>query len=269
MSKTVFITGGSRGIGKAIALKLAAQGYNITIAAKTTEPHPKLPGTIFTAAEEIEKAGGKALPVKTDIRSEENVKAAIQKTVDHFGGIDILVNNASAINLNKTEFLEMKRYDLMHDINVRGTFMVSKHCIPYLKQSENPHILTLSPPLNMEKKWFGNHLAYTMAKYGMSMTVIGLAEELKEDGIAVNALWPKTTIATAAVRNILGGEQLIQMSRTPAIMGDAAFCILNKKSSEATGQFFIDEAVLHKEGVTDFSKYAVNPEEKLAADLFL
>ena len=269
MTRTALITGGSRGIGKAIALKLATLGCNVVIAAKTTEPHPKLPGTIFTAAEEVEKAGGKALPVKTDIRSEENVKEAIQKAVAHFGGIDILINNASAINLNKTEFLEMKRYDLMHDINVRGTFMVSKYCIPHLKKSDNPHILTLSPPLDLAKKWFGSHLAYTMAKYAMSMTVIGLAEELRDDGIAVNALWPRTTIATAAVRNILGGEELIQMSRTPAIMGDAAFYILNKKGPETTGQFFIDEEVLRKAGETNFEKYAVNPEKELATDLFL
>lgn len=269
MAKTIFITGGSRGIGKAIAIKLAREGNNIVIAAKTTEPHPKLPGTIFTAAEEIEKAGGKALPIKTDIRSDENVIMAIQKAVEKFGGIDILINNASAINLNKTEYLEMKRYDLMHDINVRGTYMVSKLCIPHLKKSDNPHILTLSPPLNMDKKWFGNHLAYTMAKYGMSMTVIGLAEELKEYGIAVNALWPKTAIATAAVKNILGGEQLIQMCRTPEIMADAAFYIVNKKSTEYTGQFLIDEEVLRKEGETVFEKYAVNPDKELAPDLFL
>ena len=269
MAKTIFITGGSRGIGKAIAIKLASEGHYIVIAAKTTEPHPKLPGTIFTAAEEIEKAGGKALPIKTDIRSEDNVKEAIQKTVEKFGGIDILINNASAINLNKTEYLEMKRYDLMHDINVRGTFMVSKHCLPHLKKSDNPHILTLSPPINMDEKWFGNHLAYTMAKYGMSMTVIGLAEELKEYGIAVNALWPKTAIATAAVKNILGGEQLFQMCRTPEIMADAAFYMVNKKSTEYTGQFLIDEEVLRKEGIMDFEKYAVNSEKELAPDLFL
>lgn len=269
MSRTAFITGASRGIGKAIALKLAAAGYNIVIAAKTTEPHPKLSGTIYTAAGEVDAAGGKALPVAVDIRSEDMVTDAIQQAIATFGGIDILVNNASAINLSKTRNLSMKRYDLMQDINVRGTFMVSKHCLPYLEQSENPHILTLSPPLNLKPEWFGAHLGYTLSKFGMSMTVLGLAEELKGAGIAVNALWPKTTIATAAVRNLLGGEEMIQKSRQPGIMADAAFVILNKDSRSCSGNFFIDEEVLAANGVTDFSQYAVNPEKSLMPDLFV
>jgi len=251
--KTVFITGASRGIGKAISLRLAREGANIVVAAKTVEPHPKLEGTIFTAAEEIEKAGGNALAVQVDIRQEDNVKLAIDQAVDHFGGIDVLV----------------KRYDLMHDINVRGTFMVAKYCIPHLKKSDNPHILNLSPPLNMSPDWFGNHLGYTMSKYGMSMIILGLANELKADGIAANALWPKTAIATAAVRNILGGEEIIKCSRTPAIMGDAAYAIFTKPSRECTGNFFIDEDLLKEEGVTDFDQYAVDPSKSLMPDFFL
>ena len=268
-TRTAFISGGSRGIGKAIALKLASAGYNIAIAAKTAEPHPKLQGTIYTAAEEIEAAGGKALPLVVDIRSEELVANAIQKTVETFGGIDICVNNASAINLSKTEDLPMKRFDLMNSINVRGTFMVSKYCIPHLKKGNNPHILTLSPPLDLRPEWFGAHVAYTMSKFGMSMTVLGLAEELKSAGVGVNALWPQTTIATAAVKNLLGGNDLIQMSRKPRIMGDAAFAILNRDSRACTGNFFIDEAVLKEEGIKDFSSYAVNPDKPLAKDLFV
>ena len=267
--KTAFISGASRGIGKAIALRLAKEGYNITVAAKTAEPHPKLEGTIYTAAEEIEKAGGKALPIVVDIRDDENVQEAVDKTVAAFGGIDILVNNASAISLTSIEKTEMKRYDLMNDINVRGTYMVSKACIPHLKNGTNPHILTLSPPLNLHPKWFGSHLAYTMSKYGMSMTVIGQAEELKKYGIASNALWPQTAIATAAVRNILGGEQLVQMSRTTKIVSDAAFVILNMDSTKVTGNFFIDEEVLKETGITDFKQYAFNPENKLMKDIFL
>ena len=267
--KTAFISGASRGIGKAIALRLAQEGYNITVAAKTAEPHPKLEGTIYTAAEEIEKAGGKALPIVVDIRDDENVQEAVDKTVAAFGGIDILVNNASAISLTSIEKTEIKRYDLMNDINVRGTYMVSKACIPHLKNGTNPHILTLSPPLNLHPKWFGSHLAYTMSKYGMSMTVIGQAEELKKYGIASNALWPQTAIATAAVRNILGGEQLVQMSRTTKIVSDAAFLILNMDSTKVTGNFFIDEEVLKESGITDFKQYAVNPENKLMKDIFL
>jgi len=267
--KTVFITGGSRGIGKAIALNLARLGYNIAIAAKTTEPHPKLPGTIYTAAAEIEAAGGKALALKTDIRDEENVKASIAKTVETFGGFDILINNASAINLLPTEYVSMKRYDLTADINVRGTFMVSKYCIPHLKKSDNPHILTLSPPLNLDPEWFAKHLAYTMSKYGMSMTVLGLAEELKDYKIAVNALWPKTTIATAAVLNLPGGEMFYDSSRKPKIMADAAEEILSRDSAKCTGNFFIDEDVLREKGVEDFSNYAMNLDKELLPDLFL
>lgn len=269
MKKTAFITGGSRGIGKAIALNLAALGYNIAIAAKTTEPHPKLPGTIYTAAEEIEAAGGTALALKTDIRDEENVKASIAKTVETFGGIDILVNNASAINLLPTEHVSMKRYDLTADINVRGTFMVSKYCIPHLKKSDNPHILTLSPPLNLDPVWFARHLAYTMSKYGMSMTVLGLAEELKDYRIAVNALWPKTTIATVAVLNLPGGKMFYDSSRKPKIMADAAEEILSRNSTECTGNFFIDEDVLREKGIADFSEYAMNLDRELLPDLFL
>ncbi|PBQ33521.1 short chain dehydrogenase [Sphingobacteriaceae bacterium] len=269
MAKTAFITGASRGIGREIALGLAKKGYNIVIAAKTTDPNPKIPGTIYSVAEEVEKAGVKALPLQVDIRDEANVVAAVEKVKSTFGHIDILVNNASAINLSSTEELEMKRYDLMHNINVRGTFMVSKYCIPLLKESGNPHILTLSPPLNLDPKWFGKHLAYTMAKYGMSMTVLGLAEELKKYKIGVNALWPRTTIATAAVQNLLGGDALINKSRTPEIMADAALLIFEKNSTSTTGNFFIDEEILRENGVTDFSKYAINPNEKLMIDLFL
>lgn len=268
-NRTFYITGASRGIGKAIALRLAREKANIAIAAKTVKPHPKLEGTIFTAAEEIEKAGGKAFSIQVDIRDEDNVKESIEKTVEHFGSIDGLINNASAINLNNTVDMEMKRYDLIHDINVRGTFMVSKYCIPYLKKGINPHILTLSPPLNMSPKWFAKHLAYTMSKYGMSMTVLGLSEELRNNNIAVNALWPQTTIATAAVRNIIGGEDLIRCSRTPDIMADAAYVILSKNGAECTGNFFVDEEVLRKEGITDFNHYAVDTSKQLMPDFFL
>lgn len=268
-NKTAFITGASRGIGKAIALKLASAGANIVIAAKTAEPHPKLEGTIFTAAEEIELAGGKALPVVVDIRDEALVQNAVDKAIERFGGIDILVNNASAISLTPIEETSMKRYDLMHNINVRGTFMVGRLCIPHLRKSDNPHILTLSPPLNLKPEWFGNHLAYTMSKYGMSMTVLGQANQLKKDGIAANALWPQTTIATAAIKNILGGDQMMEVSRKPEVMADAAFVILSKDSKECTGNFFIDEDVLRDSGVEDFTKYAVNPEKTLLKDLFI
>lgn len=269
MSKTAFITGGSRGIGKAIALSLAKAGYNIVIAAKTAEAHPKLEGTIYTAAEEIEKLGVKVLPLQVDIRSEENVIEAIEKVKNTFGQIDVLVNNASAIDLSPTEHLSMKKFDLIHSINIRGTFMVSKYCILLLKKAENPHILTLSPPLNLDPKWFGRHLGYTLSKYGMSMTVLGLAEELKPYNIAVNALWPQTTIATAAVQNLLGGDALMQCSRIPDIMGDAAMEIFKKDSKTCTGNFFIDEDVLKAAGVTDFTHYAVNPKMTLFTDLFL
>lgn len=266
---TVLITGGSRGIGKAIAERLAKQGYNIAIAAKTAEPHPKLEGTIYTAAKEIEALGVTCLPLQCDIRYEEQIQAAVDETVKTFGGIDILINNASAINLAPTLLTEAKRFDLMHGIQVRGTFLICKACIPHLKKSSNPHILNLSPPLNLNPKWFAQHLAYTMSKYGMSMIVLGLAEELKGDKIAVNALWPKTTIATAAVQNLLGGDALMKMSRTPEIVADAAYAILSKPSAECTGNFFIDEEVLSKAGVTDFSKYAVDASQKLMRDIFL
>ena len=268
-NKTAFITGSSRGIGLAIALRLAKEGCNIVVAAKTAEAHPKLEGTIYTAAEQIEKAGGKALPIVVDIRDEELIQKAVDAAVEKFGGIDILVNNASAISLTPIEQTSMKRYNLMHEINVRGTFMVSKACIPHLKKSENPHILTLSPPIDLNPKWFGAHLAYTMSKYGMSMTVLGQSNELKKSGVAANALWPRTTIATAAVNNLLGGETLMQASRKPEIMGDAAFVILNKNSKECSGNFFIDEDVLKESGVSDFDKYAVNPNNNLMTDLFL
>jgi citronellol/citronellal dehydrogenase len=267
--KTLFITGASRGIGKAIALRAARDGANVVIAAKTTEEDPRIPGTIYTAAEEIDKAGGRALAVKVDIRFEEQVEEAVEKAVKTFGGIDILINNASAINLSDTVNTPMKRFDLMHGINLRGTFLCSKICVPHLKKAPNPHILTLSPPLNLDPKWFAPHVAYTIAKYGMSMCVLGMAEEFKADGVAVNALWPRTTIATAAVKNLLGGDAMISQSRTEDIMADAAHAILTKPSRETTGNFFLDEDVLRKEGVTDFDKYAVKPGEPLMPDLFL
>ena len=268
-NKTVFISGASRGIGKAIALRLAKEGANIVIAAKTAEPHPKLPGTIYSAAQEIEDAGGTALPLIVDIRHEDVVREAIEKCVDKFGGIDILINNASAISLTDSQLTSMKRYDLMHSVNGRGTFMVTKYAVPYLKQGTNPHILTLSPPLNLNPKWFKNYMAYTMSKYNMSMTVLGYAEELKEFGIAANALWPQTGIATAAIEFGIGGKEMMQICRTPDIMSDAAFVILNRDSKSCTGNFFIDEDVLREEGVNDFTKYAVNPEKELMKDLFL
>jgi citronellol/citronellal dehydrogenase len=267
--KTLFITGASRGIGKAIALRAARDGAHIAIAAKTTVPHPKLPGTIYTAAKEIEAAGGKVLPCKVDIRFEDQVEAAVAKTVATFGQIDILVNNASAIHLTDTVSTPMKRYDLMHQINTRGTFLCSQKCIPHLEKAENPHILNLSPPLNLEAKWFAPHVAYTMAKFGMSMCVLGMAEELRSRGIAVNALWPRTTIATSAVRNLLGGEEMIRASRKPEILADAAHAILTKPSRGCTGNFFVDDAVLQAEGLTDLSAYAVDPKAELMPDFFV
>ncbi len=267
--RTVFITGASRGIGKAIALRLAKEGANIVVVAKSVEENPKLGGTIFSAANEIEQAGGKALAVQCDIRFEDQVQAAVDKTIETFGGIDILINNASAISLTPTEQTEPKRYDLMHGINVRGTFFVCKACIPHLRKGKNPHILNLSPPINMDVKWFAVHLAYTMSKYNMSMIAYGLSAELKKDRVAANTLWPRTTIATAAVQNLLGGEMLIKMSRTPDILADAAYYILSKSSSVCTGNFFIDEDVLAKEGITDLSKYSVVPGAQLYTDLFL
>ncbi|MEO6583000.1 MAG: NAD(P)-dependent oxidoreductase [Ferruginibacter sp.] len=268
-NKTAFITGASRGIGKAIALRLAKEGANIIVAAKSTEENPKLGGTIYSAAEEIEAAGGKALAVVCDIRDEENVLQVVNQGASFFGGIDILINNASAISLSNTETTEPKRFDLMFDVNVRGTFFTSKACIPYLKNGNNPHILTLSPPLNMDVKWFTNHLAYTLSKYNMTMIANGLAGELKKYGIASNTLWPQTTIATAAVQNLLGGDALIKMSRTTEIIADAAFAILSKPSAECTGNNFIDEQVLAEKGVTDLANYSVVPGAKLYKDLFL
>jgi citronellol/citronellal dehydrogenase len=268
-NKTVFITGASRGIGKAIALKLASEGANIIVAAKSVEENPKLGGTIFSAAEEIEKAGGKALAVQLDIRDEEQIKSAVEQAVNKFGGIDALINNASAIQLTNTEQTEAKRFDLMHNINVRGTFLMTKNCIPYLKKGSNPHILTLSPPLNLHLKWFKSHLAYTLSKYNMSMMALGWSEELKQFGIASNALWPRTTIDTAAVRNLLGGDALAKMSRTTDIIADAVYYILSKPSSECSGNTFIDEEVLAKEGITDLEKYSVVPGGQLYNDLFL
>lgn len=267
--RTVFITGASRGIGKAIGLRLAKEGANIVVAAKSVEENPKLGGTIFSAAKEIEQVGGKGLAVQCDIRFEDQVKNAVDKAVETFGGIDILINNASAIALTPAEQTTPKQFDLMHDINVRGTFFVSQACIPWLKKSSNAHILTLSPPINLAAKWFGNHVAYTMAKYNMTMIALGFAEELKKYKIASNALWPKTTIATAAVKNLLGGDALIKMSRHPEIIAEAAYHILSKPPAECTGNTFIDEEVLALAGIDDLSEYAVVPGGQLYPDLFL
>ena len=268
-NKTVIITGASRGIGKAIGLRLAKGGANIVIASKSVEENPKLGGTIFSAAAEMEAAGGKALAVQCDIRFEDQVQRVVEKTAEKFGGIDILINNASAINLTSTELTEPKRFDLMYDINVRGTFMVSRACIPYLKKGTNAHILNLSPPINMDMKWFANHLAYTISKYDMTMIALGLAAELKKYNIAANTLWPRTTIATAAVNNLLGGQMLMNMSRTTDIIADAAWYILSKPSTECTGNTFIDEDVLASEGITDLAKYSVVPGAELYKDLFV
>ncbi len=271
--KTLFITGASRGIGLAIGLRAARDGANVAIIAKTAEPNPKLPGTVFTAAKEIEAAGGKALPCVTDIRDENAIAEAVKKTVETFGGIDILVNNASAISLTTTEATPMKRYDLMHSINTRGTFACSQACIPHLRKSakdgRNPHIMNLSPPLNMETKWFAPHVAYTMAKFGMSMCVLGMAGELAKDGIAVNALWPRTTIATSAIQNLLGGDAVMKGSRKPEIMADAAYVVFNTPSKELTGQFLIDDEVLEKSGKTDLSEYSCTPGGQLFPDFFV
>lgn len=268
-SKTVIITGASRGIGKAIALRLAGEGANIVIAAKSVEENAKLGGTIFSAAEEVEKAGGKALAVQCDIRFEDQVQNVIDKTVETFGGIDIVVNNASAISLAPTEQTDPKRFDLMHAINVRGTFFVTKACIPHLKKSTNAHILTLSPPVNINPKWLKSHIAYTLTKYNMSMMAMGWAAEFRQQKIASNALWPKTTIDTAAVRNLLGGEALAKMSRKPEILADAAFYIFSKASSECTGNCFIDEEVFAAEGINDLGTYDVVPGAQLYKDLFV
>jgi citronellol/citronellal dehydrogenase len=266
--KTIFITGGSRGIGKAIALRAAADGANVAIAAKTAEPHPKLPGTIHSAAAEIEAAGGRALPLQVDIRDEGQIQAAVERTVATFGGIDILINNASAISLTGTLETPLKRFDLMMGVNTRGTFACSQACIPHLRKAANPHILNLSPPLNMDPKWFQHHVAYTMAKYGMSLCVLGMAEEFKADGIAVNALWPRTVILTAALA-MLGGLTPPENCRKPEIMADAAHVILTRDSRAHTGNFYIDDEVLREAGATGFEKYAVAPGKPLLPDLFL
>ena len=267
--KTVFITGASRGIGLAIALRAARDGANIAIAAKTAEPHKHLPGTIYSAAEDIEKAGGKALPLIVDVREEASVYEAVEKTVAAFGGIDICVNNASAIQLTGTLATEMKRYDLMNQVNARGSYLTSKACIPHLKKAANPHVLMLSPPLDMSPKWFKGHVAYTMAKFGMSMCVLGMAEEFREDGIAFNALWPRTGIATAAIQFALAGEEGMKACRTPEIMADAAHAIFEKPSREFTGNFLIDDSFLYGEGVRDFDKYRVDPTTPLMPDFFV
>ncbi|HEX8385661.1 MAG TPA: NAD(P)-dependent oxidoreductase [Rubricoccaceae bacterium] len=271
--KTLFITGASRGIGKAIALRAARDGANVVIAAKTAEPHPRLDGTIHTAAAEVEAAGGHALALQVDARDEGRVAEAMKEAADRFGGVDVVVNNASAIFLAGTAHTPMKRYDLMQEVNTRATFCVTQAALPYLTESatagRNPHVLTLSPPLNLDPRWFGPHVAYTISKYGMSMCVLGWGEELKEAGIAANALWPRTTIATAAVQNLLGGDQMMAASRTPDIMGDAAHWIFSQPAAECTGNFFLDDDVMARAGVTDLDRYAVTPGARLMPDLFL
>jgi citronellol/citronellal dehydrogenase len=269
--KTMFISGASRGIGLAIAVRAAQDGASVCLVAKTAEPHPKLEGTIYTAAEAIEEAGGQALPIVGDIRDEDSVAGAVQQCVERFGGIDICVNNASAIALSGTLDLPMKRYDLMQDINTRGTFLVSKACLPHLKQAANAHVLTLSPPLNLDPKWFGPHVAYTIAKYGMSMCTLGMAEEFRADGVAFNSLWPRTIVATAAVQNLLGGDAAMARSRRPEVMADAAHAIFCRPSRECTGNFFIDDEVLAEAGITDLTGYRYGDarEEDLAPDLFI
>jgi citronellol/citronellal dehydrogenase len=267
--KTLFITGASRGIGLAIALRAARDGANIAVAAKTAEPHPKLPGTIYSAAREIEAAGGRALPLIVDVRDEASVVAAVRACAEKFGGIDICINNASAINLASTEQIEMRRYDLIQQINTRGTFLTSRACLPYLKRAGNPHILTLSPPLDLRPQWFAAHLAYSLSKYGMSLCVLGLAEEYRAAGIACNALWPRTTIATAAVEFALGGPQMLRRSRKPAIVADAAHVILSRPARECTGRFLIDDSVLFEAGVRDFAPYSIEPGGVLLGDLFV
>jgi citronellol/citronellal dehydrogenase len=267
--KTMFISGASRGIGLAIAKKVAADGANVALIAKTADPHPRLPGTVYTAAEEIEAAGGHALPIVGDIRFSDQVEDAVGRAVDHFGGIDICVNNASAINLSGSVDLPMKQYDLMQDINCRGTFLVSRSCVPFLKKADNPHILTLSPPLNFNPVWFQHHVAYTIAKYGMSMCTIGFANEFAADGIAANSLWPRTIIATAAVQNLLGGDEAMRRSRRPEILADAAYEIFKLDSRENTGNFYIDDEVLAASGVTDLSGYSYIADAELQRDIFL
>ena len=267
--RTLFITGASRGIGLAIALRAARGGANIAIAAKTESPHPKLAGTIYTAAEQIEAAGGRALPVACDVREEAQVKGAIDKCVERFGGLDIVVNNASAISLTPVADTDMRRFDLMHQINARGTFMVSKYAVPHLARADNPHILMIAPPLDMQEKWFAPHTAYSIAKFGMSLVTLGLAGELRGQGIAVNALWPRTTIATAAVENLLGGKEMMRRSRTPDILADASYRIFLKPARSFTGHFLIDDSFLAGEGVTDFEQYRVDPAAPLQPDFFV
>jgi citronellol/citronellal dehydrogenase len=267
--KTLFITGGSRGIGLAIALRAARDGANIVVAAKTADPHPKLAGTIYTAAEEIEKAGGRSLPLLLDVRDGDAVSEAVERAADRFGGIDICVNNASAINLARSEEIDPKRFDLIQQINMRGTFLVSRACVPHLRKSSNPHILALSPPLTMRADWFAQHLPYTLSKYGMSMVMFGMAEEFKDDGIACNALWPRTTIATAAVEFALGGEAMVRMSRKPEIMADAAHAMLCRPARNYSGNFVLDEDVLRETGMSDFSGYAAVPGHALQVDIFV
>jgi citronellol/citronellal dehydrogenase len=267
--KTLFVTGASRGIGLAIALRAARDGANVAVAAKTAEPHKHLPGTIYTAAEEIEKAGGKALPLIVDVRDDANVLDAVEQTVAKFGGIDICVNNASAISLTGTEATDMKRYDLMNQINARGTFLTSKACLPHLKRAANPHVLMLSPPLDMAPRWFAGHVAYSMAKFGMSMCVLGMAEEYRADGVAFNALWPRTGIATAAIRFALAGDEGMKACRTVDIMSDAAHAIFEKPAKSFSGNFLIDDSFLYAEGERDFEKYRVDPNTPLMADFFV
>ena len=267
--KTLFITGASRGIGLAIGLRAARDGANVVIAAKTAEPHKKLPGTIYSAAEEIEKAGGKALPIVVDVREPESVKAAVDAAVERFGGIDICVNNASAIQLTGTLATDYRRYDLMNQVNARGTFVTTRTCLPHLLKAENPHVLMLSPPLDMSPRWFAGHVAYTMAKYGMSMCVLGMAEEFRDQGVAFNALWPRTGIATAAIEFALAGEEGMRHCRTPDIIADAAYAIFNKPARDCTGNFFIDDVLLYAEGERDFDKYRVDPTKPLMPDFFV
>ena len=267
--KTLFISGASRGIGLAIALRAARDGANVALIAKTAEPHPKLEGTVYTAAEQIEAAGGRALPIVGDIRDEQQVFAAVEQAVERFGGIDVCVNNASAINLSGTEALDMKRYDLMQDINTRGTFVVTKACVPHLKRAENPHILTLSPPISLEPRWLGPHIAYTIAKYGMSLCALGFAEEFRADGIASNALWPRTLIATAAVQNLLGGDTAMARARRPELYADAAYAVITRPSRECTGNTLLCEDVLAEEGVTDLDRYSYVPGADLQVDLYV
>jgi len=267
--KTLFISGASRGIGLAIALRAARDGANVALIAKTAEPHPKLEGTVYTAAEQIEAAGGRALPIVGDIRDEQQVFAAVEQAVERFGGIDVCVNNASAINLSGTEAVDMKRYDLMQDINTRGTFVVTKACVPHLKRAENPHILTLSPPISLEPRWLGPHIAYTIAKYGMSLCALGFAEEFRADGIASNALWPRTLIATAAVQNLLGGDTAMARARRPELYADAAYAVITRPSRECTGNTLLCEDVLADEGVTDLDRYSYVPGADLQVDLYV